>query len=394
MNQPLVSLIIPVYNVEQYLRECLDSVCNQTYKNLEIICIDDGSTDCSLTILKEYAQKDSRIILLSQPNAGQAAARNKGLKIASGEWLGGVDSDDYLELDAIEKCISYATSDIDVIHFATRLFNENYETINESWIEMRLSGKIKISDTLIPQIQPHFVDKLWRSSLIRHSGVQFPIGCIFEDLCFTWSILTTANNIYCLPEKLYHYRRRAGSTMKRLGKGNKNPKILDFLKISDTCLSFWKKENIRQKFGYSGPSYIELEILNRSRDRITKWAADEYLHAAWEGIRLLIKKYNLESRLVDFPDLALYYYIPPYASDVLLRRINKNREEIIRNQALVFNYSRLLWRYRLTQFKVLFSWGKRKVRLVERKTKLKALLREARYNRKETLSKLYAATRI
>ena len=130
---PLISVIVPVYNTEKYLRKCLDSICGQTYRNLEIICVNDGSPDNSATILEEYAARDERIKVLTQANAGLAAARNAGLAFASGEWVTGVDSDDYLELDAYEYAINAATPDVDIVCFGTRLvwkgvkYNEAYE---------------------------------------------------------------------------------------------------------------------------------------------------------------------------------------------------------------------------------------------------------------------------
>ena len=105
---PLISVIIPVYNVEKYLRECLDSVINQTYKNLEIICVNDCSTDSSPEILEEYAKKDRRIIIKKNPkNIGLGLTRNEGIKIASGEYIHCLDSDDWLELYAYEILVKY-----------------------------------------------------------------------------------------------------------------------------------------------------------------------------------------------------------------------------------------------------------------------------------------------
>ena len=105
---PKVSVIIPVYNVEAYLRQCLDSVVNQTLKDIEIICVDDGSTDGSAAILKEYATKDERIKILTQSNSGAGAARNAGIARATGEWITFSDADDWIEPDAIEKMVAAA----------------------------------------------------------------------------------------------------------------------------------------------------------------------------------------------------------------------------------------------------------------------------------------------
>ena len=104
-SNPKVSIIIPVYNVEQYLPKCLDSIINQTLKDIEIICINDGSIDNSLSILKEYASKDDRIIIIDKENEGQGIARNLGIKKAKGKYIGFVDPDDWVDIQMFEKCI-------------------------------------------------------------------------------------------------------------------------------------------------------------------------------------------------------------------------------------------------------------------------------------------------
>ena len=111
-----VSVVIPVYNVEKYLRRCLDSLVNQTYKNLEFICVNDGSTDNSLEILKEYAAKDSRFIIINQKNQGVALARNNGLNVASGDYLSFVDPDDWVGLNYYEEVVKeFIATNCDVV---------------------------------------------------------------------------------------------------------------------------------------------------------------------------------------------------------------------------------------------------------------------------------------
>ena len=105
MGDELISILVPVYNVSSYLRDCLDSILRQTYPSIEIICINDGSTDNSLEILNEYKDKDSRITVISQTNSGLSAARNTGLEVAKGEWVTFVDSDDCIHNKFIERTV-------------------------------------------------------------------------------------------------------------------------------------------------------------------------------------------------------------------------------------------------------------------------------------------------
>ena len=123
MQEPLVSVIVPVYNVAAYLQRCLDSLLGQTYRNLEIICVNDGSTDGSAAILDEYATKDARIKVIHQENAGVSVARNRGLDSATGEYVGFIDADDWLEPDAYEKITSLCAAGVDYVWFGTSVEN-------------------------------------------------------------------------------------------------------------------------------------------------------------------------------------------------------------------------------------------------------------------------------
>ena len=122
-NEVMVSIIIPVYNVEKYLQECLESAINQTYKNIEIIAINDGSTDSSLAILEEYASKYGNLKIVNQENKGMSGARNAGLKVANGEYIYFLDSDDFIDLNMIEECVVLAEkNNLDIINFDAHVF--------------------------------------------------------------------------------------------------------------------------------------------------------------------------------------------------------------------------------------------------------------------------------
>lgn len=130
-KMPKVSIIIPVFNVECYLQECLDSVVNQTLKDIEIICIDDGSTDSSLKILQKYKKQDNRIILLTQENKGAHLARTTALKIAKGEYIGFIDSDDWIDLDFFETLYNKAIEEnADIVRTKIKIIEDNVEKDN------------------------------------------------------------------------------------------------------------------------------------------------------------------------------------------------------------------------------------------------------------------------
>jgi len=124
----LISVVLPVYNAERFLRQCLDSIINQTLRNIEIICVDDGSTDGSLAILREYAARDARVIIVTQENKGAGAARNKGIEVARGEYLSFLDSDDFFELSMLEKAHAKVVKDnADIVVWQCDRYNNETE---------------------------------------------------------------------------------------------------------------------------------------------------------------------------------------------------------------------------------------------------------------------------
>ena len=212
---PKVSVIIPVYNVEEYLRECLDSVVNQTLKEIEIICVDDGSTDNSLEILKEYAQKDNRITVIKQENLHAGVARNAGLSQAKGEYVHFLDSDDWIELNMLEKVTNrIMKDDADICIFNTDRYDnisKNYQLmpwgLNEKYlprIEPFSSDDIK--DYLFNFCQSWPWNKLIKLSFIIENKLYFQSLSRTNDLFFVFMSLSLANKIVTEKECLLHYR--------------------------------------------------------------------------------------------------------------------------------------------------------------------------------------------
>jgi len=230
---PLVSIIVPVYNTEAYLHRCLDSVCNQTYTNIEIICVNDGSTDHSLDMLNEYASRDTRFKVITTKNAGLGAARNVGLRHVAGAWVTGLDSDDYLEPDACSYAISQASDDIDVIQIGLSVREKGKPDIHH---RSRLTGKFSVTvDTLVEQ-PCEFCGKFWRKAFLDSCGCRFPEGFWYEDWFFYWAYLPMARAVLYLPEGKYVYERRPASIMGLTQ--HKSNKILDHLRVFDLLLRY------------------------------------------------------------------------------------------------------------------------------------------------------------
>ena len=216
-----VSVIVPVYNVEKYLEECLESIIDQSLRDIEIVCVNDGSTDGSLSILEEYAKLDDRIKIISQENQGLAAARNTGLDNISGDYVYFIDSDDFLELNALEELYNVSVEkSLDFVLF--KLINFDDET-NEFYT---ISGyeMPAISDLVGDNVFNHndlgelnfkmavsATSKLYNREFINKIGARFPEGLIFEDNVFFWNVLFNAERIYFLQEHFYNRRRHANS---------------------------------------------------------------------------------------------------------------------------------------------------------------------------------------
>ena len=210
-GDPLVSVIIPVYNVEEYLKECLDSVINQTYKNLEIILINDGATDSSPKICEKYQQKDKRIVLISQKNKGLGAARNAGMDIAKGEYITFVDSDDFIDERMVEllleACLknklSLAISDF-YIYIPPNLQQNRQMKLIERRSTYSFAGE-KFPNW------PTAWGKLYHRSIVK--DLRFP-NIFHEDVGFWYGVLSKCNRNAIVDKSLYYYRQNESGITK------------------------------------------------------------------------------------------------------------------------------------------------------------------------------------
>lgn len=233
-----VSIIIPVYNMEKYLTECLDSVLSQSLEDIEIICINDGSDDSSLNILNDY-KKDSRVKVASQENRGAGAGRNHGLEYACGEYVYFMDSDDYLEHDALEKCYNLAIDkEADFVIFKIcNFYDETGDVIDDDYYSMPHLRQIVGTDTFCyDDVSKIALDlcvcppgNLFKRDFIE--DIRFPEGLLFEDNVFFTHALFKAQKIVFLDEFLYHRRRHRDSTTSAI-----SVRSLDTIEITNMLL--------------------------------------------------------------------------------------------------------------------------------------------------------------
>lgn len=251
---PKFSIIIPVYNVAPYLRECLDSVLAQTVNDpaspcyaaasWEVICVDDGSTDGSGVILDEYAAKDSRFRVVHQPNGGVSAARNAGLDVAQGEWVGFVDPDDVWDRRLLALVNDRSRNDVDIVAYGYKVVNKELNdypwskkelnSFTATGEEVLLRNEMPCSSSLLESV----CDKFVRRGIIDDYKLRLVRGIIFnEDNLFAIMCMRFARNVDFIGEQLYIYRSTPGSAVKR------NPwgKLMSTIDVYYALYDFAKK---------------------------------------------------------------------------------------------------------------------------------------------------------
>ena len=246
----LVSIIVPVFNTEKYLKKCLESLINQSLKDIEILCVNDGSTDNSLAILEEYRNKDSRIKIFNQENKKQGAARNLGQKNATGEYIGFVDSDDWVDLNYFEKLYNSAKENDADIALATNVRIGNGKTKKRlEIIEQQIAISLDDKFSLTKQAKnPCPTNKIYKTSLLNDNNITWPENVYCEDKIFFFFSVYFANKIVSVPNIYYYYYRNPNSTVNTCSKKHTidkltaNMEVLDFLKSHNVKLEnndFW-----------------------------------------------------------------------------------------------------------------------------------------------------------
>ena len=247
-TNPVISLIIPVYNVQDYLRKALCSVMAQTFEDFEAIIINDGSTDKSQEIIEEFLKKDARFQLVNQENAGLSAARNTGLKKAQGEYVAFLDSDDFLKEDYLETLYQTAVkNDADIVYCNYEFY---YPKINRSFFMPCTSRRAVYSKTkalrkLIMDITLHFYswNKLCKRSLFSENDVWF-YDMFFEDISTSPRLFYFANKVAVLRKSLYYYTKRKGSILSTMDV----KKINDYTKAMGMIRHFLEQQNDYQAY--------------------------------------------------------------------------------------------------------------------------------------------------
>lgn len=294
MEKELISIIVPIYNVEKYLNKCVESILKQTYDNLEIILVDDGSLDNCGNICDEYAKKDSRIIVLHKTNGGLSDARNKGINIAKGKYIGFVDSDDYIDNDMFEILYNLCknnNADISMISYKEIeneiIINENSNYTNKVFKYNNIEAiKELLKDE---KIKNYAWNKLYKKELF--DGIEYPIKMAYEDVGTTYKLFEKAKKIIWYDIPKYNYIRRGTSIVSK----NTYKNLKDFIDLSYQRYNYFENSiysnKIKIENSYSFIRNMIMFYLNYQIDNIQELdAVFEYYYPLFN--KIIEQNYN------------------------------------------------------------------------------------------------------
>ncbi len=254
-----ISVIVPMYNVENYIRKCLESLVNQTLDDIEIIVVDDGSRDLGKNIVKEYVETYNNVKYYKKENGGLSDARNFGMKYATGEYIAFLDGDDYIDKKAYEKMYEKAKKeDSDIVE------------CNFYWVYGRRKKKdigkqYEAKSEIIEKARVVAWNKLYKREMLEEAKIEFPKGLQYEDVEFFYKLVPYIEKVSFVKEPLIYYVQRNGSIS-----NSKNEKTKDIFTVLDNVISFYKKKNFYDKYKEELEYTYTRLLLCSSLKRITK----------------------------------------------------------------------------------------------------------------------------
>ena len=293
MQNPEISIIIPIYNCEKYLSRCLDSIINQTFTNIEIICINDGSTDSSLKILQNYKTKDPRIIIINQNNQKLGAARNRGLEIQKGNYITFIDSDDWIDNDYLEKlynAIKTHNADCAIsCVMKNRQNNTSYYFLNNKKEIFLTNIKNCTANLIVPPDWYVVWGKLYKKEILK--DLCFVENSFYEDIEYTMKLSAKINSLVKVPKIAYHYFENNESIIR-----SKNTKEEDKNKRKQKIQAIRRAEQFAKENG------IDYQPLCLYKEKHKLFKIKHYLDKKeyyFLGIKLFSKKSKFKIESLD-----------------------------------------------------------------------------------------------
>ena len=334
-----VSVIIPVYNVEKYLKKCLDSIINQTLKDIEIICINDGSTDSSLDILNDYAKKDKRFKIFSQKNQGLGAARNAGLLLAKGDYIYFIDSDDYISTYCLEKLYNNALSnDSDlVINKIGRFTNEGEINYSHPGFDLnQIFDNVDFNKFIFnyKDIKPYVLNKsfsAWsklykKSFLDEYSDFTFPVSIAYEDVLFHVKSLIRSSKISFLPEFVYYYRLSNKNSITHI-----ESNALDIFEVINSVEEFLSNNKIIDEFKNEFITFkitqITQYIIFSNSEEFFKLAKEE-LNKTFLNKEIIINSISIQKHKLIIESESLKEFNEKYQLQNEINKLKNDNKEL------------------------------------------------------------------
>ena len=310
-DKPLISVVIPVYNAEKYLVACLDSVCRQTYKNLQIIIVNDGSTDRSGIMCDEYALRDNRFEVYHQKNAGQATARNEALKKARGEWIAFLDNDDIIEAEMYEKLLNNAMENHVLISgCATLTIQENgnsYSTFSD--MKSGVYDAEYFNLAILYQTKHAWGavwNKIWHVSMKNY--LYFPDGMQLEDYWVSLKAYNAVGKVYFDNRAMYHWYHRTHSQSHKKFSEQKLSIMTVSKKISDFFENYGSAKE--KKGGYYFDFSMRLSVIDgmiKIGDKDIQKNAKKYLRATWKSFKKIKITTDVPLKAYTKKTIKLFY---------------------------------------------------------------------------------------
>lgn len=285
-EKALISIIIPVYKVEKYLEKCIQSLINQTYENLQIILVDDGSPDNCGKICDEYAKKDHRIEVIHKSNGGLSDARNKGLEIAKGEYIGFIDSDDYIESDMYEvlyNLLKQYNADVSICNFYTvsqgKIAIKNAENGIKEYNRIEILKEVLLDNN----IQSYAWNKLYKKELFDE--IKYPVGKKYEDIGTTFYLLEKCNKVVVTEKPEYYYINRQDSIVNNVTETT----ITDYIELIMQRYDYIE-ENIKELSSYN-KDYLKRILKTAEQDIKNLNEVGDYTKRKYEELYNKVQKF-------------------------------------------------------------------------------------------------------
>lgn len=265
-----ISVIVPVYNTEDYLERCLNSLITQTIQDIEIICVNDGSSDGSLNILKEFEHKDTRIKVVNQPNLGVSSARNNAMKIAQGEYIGFVDSDDWVEKNFYEKLYNAA-----ITYKCDIACGEIFRHTENGYIPLFRVKKLKLYKKTTDKYQAcniprmcYTTNKIYKRELLLKYDCYFVIGRTFEDITWTHITIDKLGKLITVPKVIYYYECNPNSITESFNSVQQK----DLELANKECIDYLRQKGLKVNYKkYTAQEKIRFKLFGIELIEIKKW---------------------------------------------------------------------------------------------------------------------------